>query len=177
MKYCPNCGKEIVEGALFCDSCGTKLENDVKTSNEVKRENPYTDYLPENRFPNGGSQNSYTNNQVIVPNRSIPMAIILSLVTCGVYSLYWFVVMTDEANSVSDETATGGALSLIFTLITCGLYGIYWHYQMGKKLYDAGVKNNVAISDNSVLYLILSLFGLGIVNYCLIQNDLNKFSA
>ena len=48
---------------------------------------------------------------------------------------------------------------------------------MGKKLYDAGVKNNVAISDNSVLYLILSLFGLGIVNYCLIQNDLNKFSV
>ena len=112
-----------------------------------------------------------------MPNRSIPMAIILSLVTCGVYLLYWFVVMTDEANSVSDETATGGALSLIFTLITCGLYGIYWHYQMGKKLYDAGVKNNVAISDNSVLYLILSLFGLGIVNYCLIQNDLNKFSV
>ena len=177
MKYCPNWGKEIVEGALFCDSCGTKLERSIKTSNEVKRENPYADYLPENRFPNGGSQNNYTNNRVVVPNRSIPMAIILSFVTCGVYLLYWFVMMTDEANSVSDETATGGALSLIFTLITCGLYGIYWHYQMGKKLYDAGVKNNVAISDNSVLYLILSLFGLGIVNYCLIQNDLNKFSA
>lgn len=177
MKYCPNCGKEIVEGALFCDSCGTKLESSIKTSNEVKRENPYTDYLPENRFPNGGSQNSYTNNRVIVPNRSIPMAIILSLVTCGVYSLYWFVVMTDEANSVSDETATGGALSLVLSLVTCGVYVIYWNYQMGKKLYEAGLKKNIAISDNSVLYLILSLFGLGIVNYCLIQNDLNKFSA
>ena len=55
MKYCPNCGKEIVEGALFCDSCGTKLESSIKTSNEIKRENPYADYLPENRFPNGGS--------------------------------------------------------------------------------------------------------------------------
>ncbi len=177
MKYCPNCGKEIVEGAAFCDNCGTKLESAIQTDNEVKRENPYADYLPENRFPNGGNQNNYTNNRVVVPNRSIPLAIILSLVTCGLYSLYWFVVMTDEANSVSDETATGGALSLVLTLITCGLYGIYWNYQMGKKLYDAGVKNNVAISDNSVLYLILSLFGLGIVNYCLIQNDLNKFSA
>ena len=181
MKYCPNCGKEIVEGAAFCDNCGTKLESVEKNNNGVKRENPYADYLPENRFPsmntNGGSQNSYTNNRGTLPNRSIPLAIIFSLITCGLYSLYWFIVMTDEANSISDEPTTNGALSLILTLVTCGLYGIYWNYQMGKKLYTAGVKNNIAINDNSIIYLILSLFGLGIVNYCLIQNDLNKFSV
>ena len=38
---------------------------------------------------------------------------------------------------------------------------------------DAGSKN-IKIEDNAVLYLILQIFGLGIVNYCLIQNDLNK---
>ena len=35
---------------------------------------------------------------------------------------------------------------------------------------------NKSISDNSVLYLVLSLFGLQIVNYALMQSDLNKFS-
>lgn len=32
-------------------------------------------------------------------------------------------------------------------------------------------------SDNSVLYLILAVLGLGIVNYCLIQSDLNDFAT
>ena len=39
-----------------------------------------------------------------------------------------------------------------------------------------GQKAGKDISDNSVIYLLLGLFGLGIVNYCLIQNDLNKFA-
>ena len=47
---------------------------------------------------------------------------------------------------------------------------------MGKKMYEAGKIRGKDISDNSVLYLVLSLFGLAIVNYCLIQNDLNKFA-
>lgn len=48
---------------------------------------------------------------------------------------------------------------------------------MGKKLAEAGQRYGVAISDNSILYLVLGIFGLGIVSYALIQNDLNKFAA
>ena len=84
--------------------------------------------------------------------------------------------MTDETNSLSDEQSSSGAAALIFTLLTCGLYGIYWNYKMGQKLYVAGKMYGLDIADNSVLYLILSIFGLGIVSECLIQNDLNRFS-
>ena len=48
---------------------------------------------------------------------------------------------------------------------------------MGKTLYTAGQKNGVDIADNSVLYLVLGLFGLGIVNYCIMQSDLNKLAT
>ena len=47
---------------------------------------------------------------------------------------------------------------------------------MGKKVYEAGRKYGKDIADNSILYLALSLVGLSIVNYCLIQTDLNKFA-
>lgn len=158
MKYCPNCGKEIVEGAAFCDNCGTKLE-----------------YAGRNN--SGESLNQGSNGRRNLTNRSIPLCVILSLVTCGLYSLYWFIVMTDDANLLSDDEQISGVLSLVLSLVTCGIYGIYWNYQMGKKLYDAGNKNHVEVQDYSILYLVLSLFGLTVVNYCLIQNDLNKFSA
>ena len=65
---------------------------------------------------------------------------------------------------------------IILSLVTCGIYGIIWYYNAGKRMNIAGTKYNLAISDNSVMYLVLSLIGLGIVNYCLIQSDLNKYA-
>lgn len=47
---------------------------------------------------------------------------------------------------------------------------------MGKKLYEAGKIHNVEITDNSVLYIVLAFLGLSIVNYCLLQSDLNKLA-
>ena len=67
-------------------------------------------------------------------------------------------------------------LQIVLSIVTCGIYGIYWYYKMGKTLKAAGDKNGVAIEDNSVLYLILGIFGLGIVGYCLMQSDLNKMA-
>lgn len=110
----------------------------------------------------------------MVQNRNIVVCILLSIITCGIYGIYWFIVMTDDVARVNQNPDLSGVKSFIFTLITCGIYGFYWNYKMGKELSEAGTKNGKTISDNSVLYLILSIFGLSIVSYCLIQNDLNS---
>ena len=41
---------------------------------------------------------------------------------------------------------------------------------------QAKSKNDLPAEDNSLIYLLLQIFGLGIVNYCLIQNDLNMIA-
>ena len=69
-----------------------------------------------------------------------------------------------------------GGKAFLFTLITCGIYGFYWAYLMGKAMMQAKSKNGLPADDNSMLYIILQIFGLGIVNYCLIQNDLNSIA-
>lgn len=107
--------------------------------------------------------------------RNIAMAVILTIVTCGIYGIYWFVKMTDEVKEASNDTEMqSGVLALVLTLVTCGLYGLYWAYKMGKLLETAQQNHGLTAKDNSVLYLILEFFGLGIVDYCLIQNDLNE---
>ena len=160
MKYCSKCGNELTEGVKFCAKCGAE----VNTGNTVNQ---------------GVNQNNYQNvNQTgdyLIKRRDIVVAIILSFVTCGIYGIYWFIVMTDDANKVSGENNPSGIMAFVFSLLTCGIYTFYWNYKMGKTVYEAGRKYGKNISDNSVLYLVLSLFGLSIVNYCLIQNDLNSF--
>ena len=41
---------------------------------------------------------------------------------------------------------------------------------------EAGKKYNKPINEKSILYLVLSIFGLGLVNYWLNQSDLNRFA-
>lgn len=107
--------------------------------------------------------------------RNIALAIVLSFITCGVYAVYWIACLNDDANQLAEYKGTRGITVVILIPITFGIYLIYWAYQMGKRCYEIQLKNGKTGPDNSVIYLILAIFGLHIVNYCLIQDELNKY--
>ena len=113
----------------------------------------------------------------MVAKRNIVTCIVLSIVTCGLYGIYWFIVMTDDVRTLSGDERLSGGKAFLFTLITCGIYSFYWCYLMAKALASVKVKRGLTAEDNTVLYIILQIFGLGIVNYCLIQNDINTLSG
>ena len=129
------------------------------------------------RNPQGG--NPYGNGAQIgrrVPTRDIAMCIILSIVTCGIYSLYWYYMLNEDTAAVSGEPkfVEGGVLILL-TIVTCGIYGIYWCYKIGERMDRARAARGEMTSNLSLLYLILSVFGLSIIAYCLMQSDINKW--
>ena len=113
----------------------------------------------------------------MVQKRDIVVAIVLTVVTCGIYGLYWFIVMTDDVKAASgDASFTSGGMSLLLTILTCGIYGIYWAYKMGELMKVAQESNGLPVKDNSILYLILEIIGLSIVVYILVQSDLNAIA-
>lgn len=112
----------------------------------------------------------------MVQKRNIALCVVLSIITLGIYGIYWFVKLTDESNDVSGTPTASGGKAFLFTLISCGIYGIYWFYKLGEKIDTAKSNRGMDSSSSSVIYLILSIFGLGIVAYCLAQNELNKLA-
>lgn len=113
----------------------------------------------------------------MVKERNIALCIILSLVTCGIYGIYWFICLTDDTNTAANTEGTSGGMALLFTLITCGIYGWYWMYKQGEKLDAAKDAHGISNGGNSgIIYLILGIFGLGIVSYALMQDSLNKLA-
>lgn len=110
--------------------------------------------------------------------RNIATCIILSFVTCGIYGIYWFIKLTDEANALAEvEAPTSGGTSFLLNVITCRIYGFYWAYKQGEKLDVAKSAKGEPSSNSGVLYLILQFVALDIVGYALMQNEINKLVA
>lgn len=107
-------------------------------------------------------------------SRNVGLSIVLTIVTFGIYGVYWFIQLTNEANELSEENKPSGGMAFLLTMVSCGIYSFVWSYNMGKKMQIAQIKNGVPDNDNSVLYLALNFFALTIVTYALIQSDINR---
>ena len=114
--------------------------------------------------------------KVMIQQRSIAVCIILTIVTCGIYGVYWFICLTNDANTASNTFGTSGGMAVLLTIVTCGIYGLYWAYKQGEKIDAAKANRGVPSSNSGILYLILSIFSLGIVAWALMQNELNKMA-
>jgi hypothetical protein len=119
----------------------------------------------------GDETSYYMTDPVMVSPRNIVLCIVLTFVTCGIYGIYWMIKLNDEINILADEPhATSGGMVFLFTLITCGIYGLYWYYKMGERVDRIQGQN----SSTAILYLVLGIFALGIINYILMQDVINK---
>lgn len=109
--------------------------------------------------------------------RSVGMCIVLSIVTCGIYALYWYACLTRDVNEVTRgaKTAEGG-MAVLLDIVTCGIYGIYWAYRAGERLDAERTANGAPYGNLALVYLLLSIFGLGLIAYALVQNELNQFT-
>ena len=94
----------------------------------------------------------------------------LSIVTCGIYTIYWQIKLTDEMNTLLNKpNATSGLMAFIYTIITCGIYFLYWLYKMGDNVDALKGKSG----DTGILYLVLGLLCLGIIPMALAQDAIN----
>ena len=107
--------------------------------------------------------------------RSIPLAIVLSFITVGLYALYWVYTLTEDAHAAAGErTTASGGMVILFSFLTCGIYSFYWLYKMGETIVMEKQKRGMTADTNlPIIYLVLALFGFGIISYALMQSALN----
>lgn len=172
--FCKNCGAPMEENQAFCENCGTKNVPDKSFCPGCGKEvDPQAAFCDDCGAPlkKGPVRENNTSAVAGIVPRSIVTAIILSIVTCGIYSLYWFICLTNDMNKASGRVNdTNGGMALVLSLVTCGIYTLFWAYKLGEKR-DIVAKEN---GSSAILYLVLSLFGFGIIAYCLAQDAINK---
>ncbi len=107
----------------------------------------------------------------IKDDRSIITYLLLSLITFGIYAIWFLHRMTKDINELcrEDGNRTPGVLALVlFSLLTCGLYGLFWWYRVGDILAVAVRKRNLnsSVSGSGVLIcFVLGYFVFGIASW------------
>ena len=115
----------------------------------------------------------------MVKKRSLVVLILLSIVTFGIYGLYWIHKLAKDVNVIceGDGKKTSGLLVYILLgIITFGIYSLIWVYMLGDRLQDNAQKYNITIKEGGgivLLWLILGTFiivGPFIALYIIIKN-------
>lgn len=171
--FCSNCGANNSDNQQFCSQCGARLSGQQQYNQQYNQQQAYSQGMP-NAYQMPFAQPMFVGG---IQERNIVVALLLSFITGGIYGLYWLYCLTEDTNKLSgDPNATSGGMVILLSLITCGIYTWYWMYKRGEILDQFLMSRGIPGGDKAVLYLVLSICGVGIASYCLIQNELNKLA-
>ncbi|MDR1106813.1 MAG: DUF4234 domain-containing protein [Treponema sp.] len=115
----------------------------------------------------------------MIKKRGLAGLILLSIITFGIYSLYWIHKLAKDVNSIceGDGKKTGGFLKYFFLgIITFGIYDLVWLFMLGDRLQDNAQRYGLAFKESGgtvLLWYILGSFiivGPFIAFYIIIKN-------
>lgn len=99
-------------------------------------------------------------------NRSLLVYILLSLVTCGIYSWYVIYDMARDANEMcagDGKNTKGLLLYIIFSIITCGLYPYFWYYGIAERMNNACLARGLRSQTSGTSFLLWYILGSFII--------------
>lgn len=145
------------------------LSNILQMNSNDKRRSAGMNYNNQKTETNYNNQNTETNynyqgngNVPLKTNRGLLGYILLSIITCGIYSYYFIYTVARDVNvaCAGDGKSTGGLLKFILlSIITCGIYSWWWEYSLGNRLAENAPRYGMSFSENGTTVLMWILFG------------------
>ena len=99
---------------------------------------------------------------MVKTDRSLLIFILLNIVTCGIYGLFFIHSLAKDVNIVcyGDGKKTQGLLVLILlSIVTCGIYTFIWYYSLGNRLAVNAPRYGLTFPENGTTVLLWMLFG------------------
>lgn len=108
--------------------------------------------------------------------RSIATVIILSIVTCGIYGLYWLYVTASDLEREGQTNSASPTLQLLLAIFFGFVGYILFAIAADANLNSIKSRSGLMPSDNKVVYIILALF-IPVVLVGLVQNEINHLTT
>ena len=181
--FCPHCGARLEGAERFCQNCGAPLEKSVPEK-VTESFDAFTDAAAEQAR---GAYQDVKNGLEGVPvtgplrtDRSLLIYVLLSIITCGIYGLYFIYAMARDINIAceGDGQKTRGLLGyFLLSIITCGIYPLFWEYSIGNRMAEGARRYGMEFQENGTTVLMWQIFGVALCGigpfmamYILIKN-------
>ena len=110
----------------------------------------------------------------MLKNRNIALVIILSIITCGIYQLYWLWVTISALDSEGQNSNMPAVAQFILMFFYVGF--ILFGLNADANINAIKAKRGIPTSDHKVLYIVLGIF-LPIVLVCLVHQIFHPVAA
>lgn len=111
----------------------------------------------------------------ISAKKNIALQVILTVITGGIYKLFWYYSMAGSINCLArrqnQKEPFEPLLVVVLSIFTCGLYAIYFFWKAGKSVAHLQYEG-IRIDDDSTLLAIVAVFA-SIVSCAILQNSIN----
>lgn len=98
----------------------------------------------------------------IQTDRGLLKYILLTIVTCGIYSYYFIYKLAEDVNEMCKEDGqkTGGLVAfIVLSFVTCGIYALYWYYQIANRLQANAPKYGLSFQESGTTVLLWYVIG------------------
>jgi len=106
---------------------------------------------------------------------SVALYLLLSLVTLGIFNLYWNWRQMQACNGLLERREFSWLLWVVLSVLTLGIYHLYYQYKMGSAINEIQHRFRLPVTEGlPVLSLVATLVSFGIIADCVHQLELNK---
>lgn len=165
---CQKCGQDVPEGTKFCPKCGNEMsfESQMKDTvnqafNSAEKEMGSAINEVKQSFNSQSNGAPYTGER-LKDDRGLVSYILLSIITCGIYSYYFLYKMAHDVNIACNgdgESTSGLVAFILLSFITCGIYAWVWYYKLGNRLAANASRYGLAFQENGTTVLLWLIFG------------------
>ena len=106
---------------------------------------------------------------------SIPLYLVGTLLTCGLFNLYWNYRQMQACNDMVGRPEFSWPMWFFLSLLTCGIWHVFYQYKMGSVIVEIQRQREVHVFDSLPLVSVLvTLFGASVVVDVIHQYEINK---
>lgn len=119
-------------------------------------------------------------------DRSFGMYLVLTILTCGIYGIYFWYMMTEDLNAMcygDGEDSPNYIVVILLSIITCGIYQFYWLYKQGNRIQNKLQANGIRCDESGTTLILWKLIGTAVcgigallADYFFIRN-MNRLAA
>lgn len=114
-----------------------------------------------------------------IKTRNMTKYVILSLITFGIYNLYFYYKLSLDINAVckgDGEESESYLVAFALSTITLGAYKVYWVYKLAQRLHVNAPRYNFKMTQTGKDIAVLEAFSFGYISTWELIKNMNRIA-